>query len=201
MTAVALVALLVLVVLNGFFVAAEFALVRSRRGKIEQLAEEGASGADAVIEQLDDLAESLAACQLGITMASIGIGFLGEPAIADADRAGCSASSRTGWRRRSPSRSPSRSRPRCTSPSASRCRRCWRSAAPRGPPAALLAPLNWFRAASAPFTCVLNKISNAMVRLIGVDPDDLEERHTAEDLKQIIDTLARSAATSTRARR
>ena len=82
MTAVALVALLVLILLNGFFVAAEFALVRTKRGKIEQLAEEGEASAETVIEQLEGLSETLSACQLGITMASLGIGFLGEPALA-----------------------------------------------------------------------------------------------------------------------
>ena len=56
--------------------------MRSRRGKIEQLAEEGESGAEAVVEQLDKIDESLSACQIGITMASIGIGFLGEPSLA-----------------------------------------------------------------------------------------------------------------------
>src|SRR5258708_26449591 len=82
MSALLLVLLLLLVAINGFFVAAEFALVRSRRGKIEQLAEEGESGAEAVVEQLDKIDESLSACQIGITMASIGIGFLGEPSLA-----------------------------------------------------------------------------------------------------------------------
>src|SRR3954449_2258758 len=74
--------LLLLVAINGFFVAAEFALGRSRRGKIEQLAEEGESSAEARGEQLDKIDESLSACQVGITMASIGIGFLGEPSLA-----------------------------------------------------------------------------------------------------------------------
>src|SRR5215207_2290441 len=83
MSALLLVFLLLLIAINGFFVAAEFALVRSRRGKIEQLAEEGESGAEAVVEQLDKIDESLSACQIGITMASIGIGFLGEPALAE----------------------------------------------------------------------------------------------------------------------
>src|SRR5258708_24841211 len=81
MSALLLVLLLLLVAINGFFVAAEFALVRSRRGKVEQLAEEGESGAEAVVEQLDKIDESLSACQIGITMASIGIGFLGEPSL------------------------------------------------------------------------------------------------------------------------
>ena len=82
MSVLLLVLLLLLVAVNGFFVAAEFALVRSRRGKIEQLAEEGESGAETVVEQLDEIDESLSACQIGITMASIGIGFLGEPSLA-----------------------------------------------------------------------------------------------------------------------
>src|ERR671925_1857765 len=82
MTAVYLVLLVLLIAANGFFVAAEFALVRSRRSRIEQLASEGSRGAGAVIDQLDRIDEYLAACQLGITMASIGIGFLGEPAVA-----------------------------------------------------------------------------------------------------------------------
>src|SRR5260221_7207646 len=82
MSVLLLVLLLLLVAINGFFVAAEFALVRSRRGKIEQLAEEGESGAEAVVEQLHKIDESLSACQIGITMASIGIGFLGEPSLA-----------------------------------------------------------------------------------------------------------------------
>src|SRR5258707_15864064 len=81
MSVLLLVLLLLLIAINGFFVAAEFALVRSRRGKIEQLAEEGESGAEAVVEQLDKIDESLSACQIGITIASIGIGFLGEPSI------------------------------------------------------------------------------------------------------------------------
>ena len=81
MSVLLLVLLLVLVAINGFFVAAEFALVRSRRGKVEQLAEEGESGAAVVVEQLDRIDESLSACQIGVTVASIGIGFLGEPSI------------------------------------------------------------------------------------------------------------------------
>src|SRR6476659_6805294 len=82
MTAVFLILLFVLIAINGVFVAAEFALVRSRRAKIEQLATEGARGASLVLDELNDIDEYLSACQLGITMASIGIGFLGEPAVA-----------------------------------------------------------------------------------------------------------------------
>src|SRR6185369_18085091 len=82
MSVLLLVLLALLIAINSFFVAAEFALVRSRRGKLEQAAEEGEAGAEAVVEQLDRIDESLSACQIGITAASIGIGFLGEPSLA-----------------------------------------------------------------------------------------------------------------------
>jgi CBS domain containing-hemolysin-like protein len=84
MTAVVLLALVaVLVLVNGFFVAAEFALVRARRSRIEQLAGEGVRSARRALHQMDHVDEYVATSQVGITLASIGIGFLGEPAIAD----------------------------------------------------------------------------------------------------------------------
>jgi len=82
MTVLLLLAVVVLVLLNGFFVAAEFALVRVRRSRVEEEAEEGKRHAGLVLRQLDDLSRYLAACQLGITFTSLGIGFLGEPAVA-----------------------------------------------------------------------------------------------------------------------
>ena len=69
--------------MNGFFVAAEFAIVRSRRSRIEQLVEEGDRRAKVALDRMDHVDESVATSQVGITLASIGIGFLGEPAIAD----------------------------------------------------------------------------------------------------------------------
>ena len=82
MTAFLLVCVAALVVANGFFVGAEFALVRARRRRIEAAAAQGTTSARLALKQLDRIDEYLAACQLGITMASLGIGFLGEPAIA-----------------------------------------------------------------------------------------------------------------------
>jgi CBS domain containing-hemolysin-like protein len=82
MTALLLVALLLLVLANGFFVACEFALVRSRRSRLEELAAED-SRYRRVLKQVDDMSEYLSACQFGITLASLGIGFLGEPALAE----------------------------------------------------------------------------------------------------------------------
>lgn len=83
MIAFLLSAVVVLIFANGFFVAAEFALVRAKRAKVEDLAKAGNRRAGLVVRQLDDLSEYLSACQFGITLASLGIGFLGEPAIAE----------------------------------------------------------------------------------------------------------------------
>ncbi|MWG34559.1 hemolysin family protein [Halomarina oriensis] len=73
---------LFLVVLNGFFVAAEFALVRLRSTTVDRMAEEGGRSAGLVKEATDNLDDYLAVCQLGITLASLGLGWAGEPAIA-----------------------------------------------------------------------------------------------------------------------
>ncbi|MEA2353505.1 MAG: magnesium and cobalt exporter, family [Thermoleophilaceae bacterium] len=71
-----------LILMNAFFVAAEYALVRSRLDRIEALESEGASGATLVRGQIDRIDEYIAACQVGITFASIGIGAVGEPVLA-----------------------------------------------------------------------------------------------------------------------
>ncbi|WP_318570607.1 hemolysin family protein [Salinigranum marinum] len=73
---------LALVVLNGFFVAAEFAFVRIRGTSVEQLAEEGRPGAGTLQEVMVNLDDYLATTQLGITIASLGLGWVGEPAVA-----------------------------------------------------------------------------------------------------------------------
>ena len=77
-----LLALLVLVLLNGFFVASEFALVTVRRTRVEQLAEEGRPGARSLRDAIEHLDSYIAACQLGITIASLALGWIGEPALA-----------------------------------------------------------------------------------------------------------------------
>ncbi|NHX35808.1 MULTISPECIES: hemolysin family protein [Halolamina] len=73
---------LVLVAVNGFFVAAEFAFVRVRATSVEQLVDEGRTGAGALQDVMTDLDNYLATTQLGITLASLGLGWAGEPAIA-----------------------------------------------------------------------------------------------------------------------
>jgi CBS domain containing-hemolysin-like protein len=67
---------------NGFFVAAEFALVGVRTSRIETLVAVGSRSAKRLMGLLQNLNAYLSACQLGITLASLGLGWLGEPAIA-----------------------------------------------------------------------------------------------------------------------
>jgi CBS domain containing-hemolysin-like protein len=76
-------AVLALVFANGFFVAAEFAIVTVRKTRIDQLIAEGNKGARAVRRAVTDPDSYIAATQLGITMASLGLGWIGEPALAE----------------------------------------------------------------------------------------------------------------------
>jgi CBS domain containing-hemolysin-like protein len=82
LTALYLLTVVLLVFLNGFFVAAEFALVGVRRSRIETMAESGDGRARRLISVLDNLNAYLSASQLGITLASLGLGWIGEPTVA-----------------------------------------------------------------------------------------------------------------------
>ncbi|WP_195947315.1 hemolysin family protein [Paraclostridium bifermentans] len=70
-----------LVFLNGFFVATEFAMVKVRKSRIETLIIQGNKRAKRTLIVVKDLNSYLSACQLGITLASLGLGWVGEPAI------------------------------------------------------------------------------------------------------------------------
>ena len=75
-------AALVLVLVNGVFVAAEFAIVRVRRTRLEELVGEGSEAAKQAIVLVDHVSEYLAVTQIGITVASLGVGWLGEDSFA-----------------------------------------------------------------------------------------------------------------------
>jgi len=81
-TALFIILTVVLVLVNAFFVIAEYSLVRSRPGRLQAMADEGKRGARLALRQINEIGDYIAACQVGITMASIGIGALGEPALA-----------------------------------------------------------------------------------------------------------------------
>jgi CBS domain containing-hemolysin-like protein len=77
--ALKILAVLALVALNGFFVAAEFALVRIRETQLDALADRGWRRAKMAQHIVRNLNSYLSATQLGITMASLGLGYLGQP--------------------------------------------------------------------------------------------------------------------------
>ena len=77
-----LVAILFLVLLNGFFVASEFALVKVRSSQLETLIDQGVRGALTTRHAVQHLDAYLSATQLGITLASLGLGWMGEPFLA-----------------------------------------------------------------------------------------------------------------------
>jgi CBS domain containing-hemolysin-like protein len=193
-TGLFLVLLIVLVLLNGVFVAAEFALVRTRRGRIEALAKEGEAGAEEVVEQLEKIDEALASCQFGITLASIGIGFLGEPAIADLIEPLIEGPVGHGVATALSFAIAFTLATALHITVGEQVPKMLAITRPDPIARALSRPLNVFRAISAPFTYLLNKVSNAIVRLFGVDPTDLGEKHTSADLKEIIETSAQGGS-------
>ncbi len=77
-----IIGVIILVFINGFFVAAEFAYVAVRKSRIETLVDEGSKSAKRLMSILDNMNPYLSASQLGITLASLGLGWVGEPAVA-----------------------------------------------------------------------------------------------------------------------
>jgi CBS domain containing-hemolysin-like protein len=83
MTPVLLLAVPALIAMNAFYVAAEYALVRSRPDRVEAAVERGDRGAALFKREIESIDDYIAACQVGITMTSIGLGAVGEPIIAN----------------------------------------------------------------------------------------------------------------------
>jgi CBS domain containing-hemolysin-like protein len=182
-----LLGVLILVAANGFFVAAEFALVRARETRVEQMQQEGRKRAGLLLEQIDKIDEYLSACQLGITMASLGIGFLGEPAIAKLleNAFGDSISHNL-------SLAISLTIAYLVTTAlhitfGEQVPKIYAIVHAESTALRVARPLHWFRIAFNPLILVLNSASNAILRVIGVDPRaEFEEVSSAEDLKLII---------------
>jgi len=83
LTTIKLLGVIVLVLLNGFFVAAEFALVKARRPRLTRMAQDERFGAKIGLHLLQNINAYLSAAQLGITMTSLGLGWLAESALAN----------------------------------------------------------------------------------------------------------------------
>jgi magnesium and cobalt exporter, CNNM family len=175
-----------LVLVNAFFVIAEYALVRSRPERLEALAEDGARGAALALAQIDEIGDYIAACQVGITMASIGIGALGEPAIQHllegplgdvlSHWAAVAISIVVAYLLITSAQSivgeivP----------------KLYTIQHAEGLARRVARPLQFFRVLFHPFIIVLNSSSRSLLRMLGTDPDAEQEGGTAEELKRMI---------------
>jgi CBS domain containing-hemolysin-like protein len=175
-----------LVLANAFFVMAEYALVRSRRSRLETLAAEGARGARLALKQIDNISEYISACQVGITMASIGIGALGEPAVAHLlepllgpalGHAAAVAISViiaylliTGAQTTLGELVP----------------KLYVIQRPEGVARRIARPLEVFRTLFKPFIVLLNAASIGMLRMLGINAEAEPEGGTPDELKRII---------------
>jgi magnesium and cobalt exporter, CNNM family len=186
-TVLLVLAVLALIALNAFFVAAEFALVRVRSDRLDTMSAEGIRGAALARRVLNNIDEFLSACQLGITMTSIGIGFLGEVALAhqlqpifgDIGSHGLAVALSvvlayvlvTGAHITAGEQVP----------------KIYSIRHPEGTARRIARPLVVFHTIFKPFIALLNSISNAMLRALGVNAEEgFEEETRSEDLKMLI---------------
>jgi CBS domain containing-hemolysin-like protein len=175
-----------LVFVNAFFVIAEYALVRSRRERLDAMAEEGARGARLALAQMDEIGEYIAACQVGITMASIAIGALGEPSIEHVLKplfghiVGHGAAVAIAVIITYVLITSVQSVIGEIVPKLYTIQRA-EALARR-----IARPLQFFRVAFHPFIVVLNASSYRLVRMLGVDPEAEPEGGTPDEIKRII---------------
>jgi CBS domain containing-hemolysin-like protein len=189
-------ATLFFVALNGFFVAAEFALVKVRAARIEQLTREGRRAAPTVQHLLKHLDRYLSACQLGITLASLILGALGEPAvsvliIAAAGGLGLSIDAGAGWL---PIVSIGIAFTLITilhMTVGEQAPKMWALRRAETVSLATARTLRIFAWLFGPFIVAINAISNGMLRMIGL-PAELghEGSHSAEEIRSILSLSA-----------
>ncbi|MFN8256008.1 MAG: hemolysin family protein [Bacteroidales bacterium] len=181
---------LLLVFLNGFFVAAEFSIVKVRYSQIHLKAEQGnkfARKSEHIINHLDTY---LSATQLGITLASLGLGWIGEPVVANIIRAFIEAIGLTV----SESVLHSISLP-VGFLTITILHIVFGELAPKSvairksEPTALAVsyPLYWFYMLLRPFIWLMNAISNLFLNLIGIKPVGEHETHSVDELRLLVD--------------
>lgn len=193
-TPVALLIAVVLLAANGFFVAAEFALLAARRSRIEQLAADGDRRAQHALAGLRELSLMLAGAQLGITMCSLGLGIIAEPAVASVFE---STISDLGI-----------DLPSGVSHAIAfvlalsivvflhmvvgeMAPKSWAIAHPESSALLLARPFRAFAVVFRPFIRALNITANGVVRLLGVEPqDELAMAHSSSDLVLMLDEAA-----------
>ncbi|MDX6724715.1 MAG: magnesium and cobalt exporter, family [Solirubrobacteraceae bacterium] len=187
MTALLLVATALLIALNAFFVMGEYALVRSRRARLETLRDEGARGATLALRQIDEIGDYISTVQVGITMTSIGIGALGEPVLADTFEP---LTGKVLGHGLAVALAVALAYLIITSAhivAGELVPKLYAIDRAEGVARRVAPALRFFRRLFAPFIVVLTGISDRILRAIGVDPDRLtEEGSTPEDLKALI---------------
>ena len=173
-----------LVGLNGFFVAAEFALVRARRDRVEALAADGARGAPLALRQVERIDQYLSACQVGITLASIAIGFLGERAIGERlqeSLGGGVAGGIIGFAIAYFLTTFAHIT------AGEQVPKIYAITHAEATARIISRPLEWFRIAARPFIWLVNVTSNGLLRLVGVNAQaELEDSASQEDVKMLI---------------
>lgn len=186
MTAVLLLGMLLLIAINAFFVAAEFSLVRARRSRLEQIAE-GDARARLALREIGEISEYLSACQLGVTLASVGIGFLGEPAIADLIHPWLGGSLSHGLALAISLTVAYMLTTALHITIGEQVPKLLAISRAEATARVVARPLHWFTMSFRPLVAGLNGASNAILRLLSVDPSAaFEEGGTPEDLKGLI---------------
>lgn len=189
-------ATLFFVVLNGFFVAAEFALVKLRGGRVDALVAEGRRGASTVAHVHAHLDRYLSACQLGITIASLILGALGEPAvsvliIAAVERAGFVVDPSARWL---PIVSIGLAFTVITMlhmTIGEQAPKMWAIRRPEGMALGTAPTLRVFAWIFTPFIVAINALSNGMLRAIGLPGEGHhEEIHDTEEIRSILSLSA-----------
>lgn len=191
-------ATLFFVFLNGFFVAAEFALVKVRESRIKQLAQDGSRAAPTVLHILKHLDQYLSACQLGITLASLILGALGEPAvsvllIAAAGAAGLPVDAGSGWVSIVSIGIAFTVITILHMTVGEQAPKMWALRRAESTSIATGRTLRVFAFVFGPFITVINKISNGLLRMFGL-PADLghEASHSTEEIRSILSLSARA---------
>ena len=175
-----------LVLVNAFFVIAEYALVRSRPTRLEAMVEEGQRGSRLALRQQDDIGDYIAACQVGITMASIGIGALGQPAIqhvlehplghALSHAVGVAIAIVIAYLLITTAQSVI----------GEIVPKLYTIQHAEGLARRIARPLQFFRTLFHPFIFVLNASSYRIVRMLGTDPEAEPEGGTPDEIKRLI---------------
>jgi CBS domain containing-hemolysin-like protein len=182
-----LLGVLVLVALNGYFVAAEFALVRSREPQMKALVDERKRGAKLALKQMGDLPEYLSACQLGITLTSLGIGFMGEPAIASLVEDGLGTTLPHGVTLAISFGFAYLITTALHITLGEQVPKIFAIVHAENVARHIARGLELFRVIFKPFIVILNKASNGILRLVGVNAQaEFDEASSSDDLKMLI---------------